>query len=215
MAKKKMSERIREAFPDSDHLQYAEAYLDTLRTNERETETSYRRTTFLFFLLVIVFELLTQAAISEVTIAGAFKVTDLSLIQKSFPLAIAFLYYELVSFFVLGRYLAEVHDRLLMKTHRSFYDSDLEFYLHPPSTLRTLQVLNQQSEGRVNTILVGAQGPYHMAIVVVGFLFEGYAFYRLWSTFGVFDPIVIIVVVLSLMFLLMAALSLWVLLTDH
>src|SRR6185503_5027496 len=90
-----------------------------------KAESRFHRAALLIFFLSIVFELLTRAAISEVTL-GPFKVNDFTLIQKVLPIAIAYLYYELCAFRAMVIIQSRVYGGIIRAICRPFFDNDLD-----------------------------------------------------------------------------------------
>jgi hypothetical protein len=208
VAGKKISERVKDAFSSTGTQEYAENYLDALRASNRERETSYRRTLVLLVLLCVASELLTQAAVQEMNIGGVFKVTDPSFIHELLPLAIGFLYYEMISLHTLGLHMKKVHDQLLDEIHAPICNNNLQYYLHPPSTQLALQILTSESKGLGRGLVVTMHAPFYL--VLMGFvpLFEFYALYNLWSLYWSTNPIIVgLVTVFSILFLLLSLLS--------
>ena len=207
MSAEKISDHVDKAFSDPGSREYAEAYLEALRANNRDRETSYRRILILVLLLCIAFELLTRATVTEMSILGAFKVKDLSFIQKLLPLAVGFLYYELTSLYVLGLLMNRVHDVLLRKIHEPIYENNLEHYLNPSSTFITMRILTSetQSQGRLQVLVTHV--PFYLAILFIGFGFEPYALFKLWSAFWPPGPVVVFVTVATVVLLIMSGLS--------
>ena len=80
-------------FSKTDCQDFAKNYLDKLYSNWKIAADKQGRAMTTILLLILAFELITRAVISEVSL-GPFKLTDLSIIHKLLPAFLAYYYFE-------------------------------------------------------------------------------------------------------------------------
>ncbi len=204
MSTQPLSNQVKKAFSSTKSKEYAKEYLETIHANWRDTESRITRSFLSLVFFVSVFELLTRAAIAEVTL-GPFKVTDLALIQKFLPLLVAYFFSEFGSSTKQRNELSEVYYEIIRVCHGSITSNDLQYYLSPGFGFHLFGNLYWRP---ANIIVRGLQNLAQIPIILFAALgplaFEVYAFLQLFKGFGFSDIIVWFVLVFSLMIMLQA-----------
>jgi len=207
MPQRTIKEQVNAALSkESTHTAAAE-YLKAIRENMRTTEDEFIKVGKTLLVAAVGFEFLARAAISEASVGG-FKFTDLSLVQKFLPVIIAYLTYWMHSLIARRRLLREVHDTFIEKLHPEFYSNNLEFYSEPPSPFNTQILIFRNTEGLYSSLMDNLLVPFIIVITFGPVLFEVYAFYRCFLTFGWDSVVIWSALVISLLFLTQSVLFL-------
>jgi hypothetical protein len=124
----KLSERIANALaPQEGEAAGSDAalkYLEVIRANLRACVEAFDRRLQFLMALILASELVHHAVVTEMTMAGL-KITDLSLIKKLIPVAIAYVYYSLATAITYRRLLEEVHDEVTRRVLPRFFANNL------------------------------------------------------------------------------------------
>jgi hypothetical protein len=171
-----------------------------VRDNLKYTESTIVRSSRFLLLIAIVFELISRAAVSELSFSGV-KITDLSLIQKTLPLIAAYFYYTTMSGVAMRRLLTEFHDRLFTLLSPKFRTEDFELFLLPFTPLITERIIANNTNGWISKLIRNLSLPLMIIVLLGPLIFEAYAFYELFYSFGVKDVVTWIVLSISLVFI--------------
>ena len=204
---KMLAEKIGDALSNTNTHGFAQSYLEAILTGMEKAESRFHQASLLMFFLFLVFELLTRAAISEVTV-GPFKVNNLTLIQKGLPVVIAYLYYELCAFRAMVIIQSVVYKSIVKGICKPFHDNNLETIAMFSSTFDVEDFLESNVEGNSNRLIGFLSQPLRLTLVFMPLLFAAYAFYRCFSIFGKGDFLVWTSLVISALFLLQGMLIL-------
>jgi hypothetical protein len=188
-----IAEQVRNAFADPSAHDFAREYLGEVLTNWRTSEETVRRTIILLFFLFFIFEALGRASVSEVSV-GPVKLQDYTLLQKLLPIAIAYLYFDLVSTGTMRGYFSKVVDEVVRRTNKSVYENALHAYLWPTYTFLPQELITQYLSGKGKSLgqVVGilTRGTYVVGLLLISAGLQAYIFYRLFHLFGVQDVLV-------------------------
>ena len=194
--------KIEDAFSDPESLEYANDYLKELRTNFRVLDNNLRRAIFLFLLFIALFELVTQATITEITV-GPFKIANLAILQKLIPVFASYYYYVMHYSIAWRQELHSVHSKVVSIVYKKIFESGLYAYL----ILSANELLGSPgvySDIDSTRLLEYLRIPILVTLMIGPVAFELYAFYQLFVSFGTADPIVWMALIVSVMFLLQA-----------
>jgi hypothetical protein len=127
---KTLKERVEEALSNGVSREYFAEYTKSVAENIRDTESKFHRSILFLIFSIVVFELITQASIAEVSL-GPFKLSNLSSIQKFLPSVVAYFYLEVISIALMRRLLTLTFTATMKVTHSPIYDSDLDYFQLP------------------------------------------------------------------------------------
>jgi hypothetical protein len=208
MTAKILTDKVQEAFTDKKAQEYLDSYLQAIRVGMTVTEDKFLHSIQFMLLLVIVFELLIEAAISEVNL-GPIKLSDLRLFQKILPVGIAYMYYTTNSFLAIRKFQREVHDTIMKHYYPSIYNSDLEYYLLPASTMIIEEVVAKGSSGFGSSLIYNLTIPIILIMLFTPIAFEVYALIRCFAVFGMADILLWISLIVSIVFMVQGSFIFW------
>lgn len=199
----RIDDRVMAAFSDASVLGYVIEYLETLRDNQRQLGTDIKQAALLLLLLVVIFELITRAAVAEVTL-GVFKVSDVTLIYRAIPAIVAYLCHNLMFLMILRKKTETVHDSIIKKVYEPIYNNNLFAYLTPHYGSLTNDNYLADNNSKSGSFL-SALSLITGGILILTLLgFQIYAFYHLFVKFTTSNVFVWLSLVVSLMFLIRA-----------
>lgn len=202
-----ISERVSVALGDESSVTAARDYLlEAVRENAKSIEESFSKLGRAVLVFCVAYELLKRASLAEMSFGGM-KITDLSLVQKALPLAIAYLYNRLIATLAIRRFLQELHFALVEKLYPSFVTTGLWRLALPGSNEAVNFAAIGASRGQGAAVL-NLSIPEAAATILGPFLFWCYAVWTLFSGFGERDIFVWAVAVLSIPLLVQAFLLL-------
>jgi hypothetical protein len=198
---KSMRSRIADAFKDSEPRSYLNDFTTEIRTNWREVEKDLKRSAFLMFVFATVFELLTRGGVAELSLSFV-KVTDLGIIQRLLPVAVAYFAYSTVSLLLETAVYLVVHDACMKTAYPSLSAEDLNRLIWPSNSVllgeaRFMYFLEERSI--VSRSLDITTAVKLLALVLAPLAFEIYAFWRLFAQFGFWNILVWFSAALSLL----------------
>lgn len=205
MSLKIISKSVEAALYDPESLKYIDAYLSALKDNLQKTEDSLKSALVILFFLISVFELLTRAAISEVSL-GPFKLSDFSLVYRLLPVVIAYCYYEMFSVLSMRRLSLLTFHTIMGKVHKSISDNDLDYFLLPPATFRMEELLSRRSSGKLAGAIEAISSPLMLFVLAAPLVFLVYSYYRCFMVFGFKDILVYTSLLFSILFSLQSIL---------
>lgn len=189
MLVKSLEERVQDAFgKDGNSGSFtAKDFLQQLDLDNQNLRSGFRSSVIRLFFFFGLFILLSTASVSEATI-GPIKITNLSIIIKCLPLLIAVNYYELISLYGTSSLLWYTTYAICHKYFESFDKSDLDFFFNLNFFADFEKFSGWAFEDGVLKTIDGIITIFLTAIILfAAFLFECYAFYFCFSTFGVYD----------------------------
>jgi hypothetical protein len=132
----------------------AEKYLDFLRDNIKATEETFRKTLLLLFGLIVAFVLIELGVVRSVGRYGL-ELKDYSLIRGLIPLAVSYVYFELMSLIVLGAFSRQTYTGMLERANQKIVEHNLYDYMLPSSSWSMVRTLTQDkgSLGAVTWLL--------------------------------------------------------------
>lgn len=183
----KIRQQVNRLLSDASNRVEAKEFLSVIRDNWHIAEDSIEKHVRIALTLVIIFELLARAAVSEVSISG-FKLTDLSLLQKLLPLGFAYLAYQVSALYSRRRLMIELHDEMVKSILPGFHANNLGYYAHPPqSSFNTEQLLSANTQGWLSQWIHNLSAPIWFVTILGPPTFQIYAYYRLFDLFGFAD----------------------------
>jgi hypothetical protein len=204
MATQSLSDHVKKAFGSAKSKEYAKEYLETIHANWRDAESRISQSLLSLVFFISVFELLTRAAVAEVTL-GPFKVTDLAIIQKILPLIVAYFFFEFGSSTIQRNELSDVYYEIIRVCHKSISSNNLQYYLSPRIGFFLFgNLFWQPANILVRNIQYLLQIPIVLFAILGPTIFEIYAFLRLFEGFGVSDIVVWFVLLFSVMIMIQA-----------
>ena len=161
-------------------------FIKGIRENLQRTEELLTKTTGLLLSLAIVCELLNQVTVSEFSIFGV-KLTNLILVRKLIPVAIAYLFNSHSSLLALRRLLLECLFHSVQAAQPQIFHNGLWSFLNPPSTFEIQSIF----VARANRLLKRAMSNLSLLLMIaVAFgpiLYLIYAYLQLFYSFGLAD----------------------------
>jgi hypothetical protein len=197
---KTISERIKEIQPNKAYREFLVKNIDTLQSSKEKSQDQSRLLTLQLFLLFFAFELLTRAAVSEVSI-GYFKISDLTLVIKILPVIICYTYYELISMGSLRRLKSIMLFELIQSELKPPKNDDLAPIMFFGTSYEAEELIARNIEGKTSIIVESLTLPLKLAIILGPILFIIYAYYRIFATYGFGDILSWIFLPVSLSFL--------------
>jgi hypothetical protein len=168
------------AFSNENEKSFLGEYLKAIQQNLTDVQVQLRRFLGLILLLVVFFELITRATISEVTL-GPFKVGDLSLIQRGLPVAIAYCYLEIWWSLIRRNRLGWIQRSIMKHFYKPIYDAGLHRDLEPLGpTIFAFRLIPKSQERMVKIISTISIS----LLIDLYLIFQVYAFFRLFVIFG-------------------------------
>ena len=95
-----LQKRVDDCLASDKSSKFIESNIQNIYSNSKDVDASLIQSTRTLFLLILGFELLRTASISEASIGGM-KLTDLTLVIKIFPAAVAYMIYWISSLWML------------------------------------------------------------------------------------------------------------------
>jgi hypothetical protein len=197
MVDKALKAKLKNAFADDDS--FLDEYTSALRDNLRDIEARTTQATRTLIILLVAFELLHRAAISEVSAFG-FKFSDLSLIQKFLPLVAAYMYYLVSSLYVMRRLTREAHDEAIQLKRPTLVQNGVHYYLVPSSHFVTEEIVENASTGVVKSLVEKLSMPLMAAILFLPIVFSVYSYVVLFWQFGIKDIVLWFSLIVSIPF---------------
>ena len=195
----KISQRVQAAFSgDGKVIEYAPSFLEAVRSSLKQTSGELNRSVIFLFLSIVVFQLIVDAAVTEVSL-GPFKLVSMTLMQKALP-AIA-VYYTLNVMFlvVVRRKTLEVHDSVVDHLYNPISKYDLELYMTPH--LGSLVDSYTYTGGKSQNFLYNLAVATIVLLAIAILVFQIYAFYQLFRQFKATDILVWISLLFTTVFL--------------
>jgi hypothetical protein len=177
---KKFLDRLNKSFPLEDKEQ-ADQYIADLSGVWKEVSSSIRSTVILIVVAMTLFELLSRAAVEEMSF-GPVKIKDLALVEKLIPVVVAYLFYQLVSQYLRWRSMEITYNYLMTRFHSAISGNNFDLLLYP--SMPALFDLNRSAgEGSKLVDMQYTLGLVLIAIFMgIPFAFEVYAYYRIIVT---------------------------------
>ena len=199
MKNKGLKERVEDVLADPTISNYMPQYLESVLRNMQQSSDKFHNTLLLIVFLIAVFELVSRAAVAEVTL-GPFKIADMSILQKLIPVVVAYYYYISCSMLAMVGAQRALIDAILTKTYRKLTDNDLEYYLYPISPFVVESLLQSTLTGKTISLIGWLGVPVQLAIYFLPVFFQIYAFYKCFWLFGPNSILVWASLILSLLF---------------
>jgi hypothetical protein len=197
-----IAERVKVAFVDRSAASYADKYLEALQTRVRESSDTIRRTALLTLLGLAAFELLSRSAIADVQI-GPFKIQDLELIQKTLPIVLAFLLYDISVSNLKMVYAQRAHAKVMDIFYPSIRRTQIDALVLPPgassSSVFGVSWLPTGS-GRLNRLAWRLNSLMWYSSLALPPLAQAYVLYRLFESFRWSDGLVWASAIRSMLF---------------
>lgn len=198
-------ELVRFALVNDDSRSAARDYLlPAILDGAKQAEASLYKLGQLLLVLILGFELINRASISEMSIDGM-KLTDLSLIHQFLPLAIAYVSNKLISVLTVRRLLQEAHLYLASELYPALIPGGLWRLAQPPSN----EVINLVTISSGSKLVTNLSFPEALATIVGPIVAWGYATFACFSRYGLRDEVTWVVAILSAVLIIQAALLLW------
>jgi hypothetical protein len=211
---KTISERVENAFCDSDAKAFGDRYLDIVLQTWRDVAVALRRTGIVLALLIAAFLLLFGAQESTISV-GPFQIDDLSAVLVLMPALVAHLLYEFVALVIAFNVYDQLRLHVVRHLHPTVESNDLESAIAPGSPSfwgqDSWRLLRTKPPGLLKPIENGITAAILGAIVIgcAGFVVDAYV--RLPSRPHVND----VELVLSALFALFALLRMALLVVDR
>jgi hypothetical protein len=193
-------DRVKKAFSDERTREYGDDYLEHIRDTWRQVDVRLTRSRIIFLVLIAVFLLFGQAV--EAVSLGPLKISDVSVVYKLLPAAIAFYCFNLWSLTANTNDLVILHHEVMRSIRKPLVDNQLEGYLFPHWGIIYYKPI-LETGGAGSRLATGClRGWLIMSVyLLLPLVFEVYAFFRLFSQYGIADLLVWISLVISIYFL--------------
>lgn len=176
-------------------------FLKGIRENQYRTEERLVKTAGLLLSLAIVCELLSQAAVSEVSVLGL-KLTNLVLVRKFLPIGLAYVFYSHLALLALRRLLLECHWHATKAAQPQIFENGLWRFLNPPSSFETESIFESRTAGALKAAISNLSVPLMIALTIGPILYIIYAYFRLFGDFGLTEPLLWVSATVSAFFTL-------------
>lgn len=175
-------------------------FLDVLRTNLRACSEAFDRRVRFLMIAILVSEFVAHSVVSEIAVGGS-KISDLSVIEKLMPAAVAYAYYSMMHAVVYRRLLEDAHDESMKRALPAFYENQLHHFALPPSVLHVERIIAADSTGRFHRLAAGASWPFLAGLALGPAFYVAYSVANGFSRFGGSDPLMWISTVVGALFL--------------
>ena len=194
-----ISEDLKQFLSTDENKKFAENYIEVIRANLNESAVRFERRFGTLIIAIILLELITQAVVAEFSLFGL-KISDLALIQKMLPVAIACLYYYFINISCYRLLLSVVHEEIFKLTHPDLNTHVLNFYAHPPFAMIVERIIIIGTGGQFGKSLDILSRPLKLVISIGPIAYLAYSFYRSFESFGFKDVIVWLSLVITIFF---------------
>jgi hypothetical protein len=162
-------DRASRAFSNPATHTYAEEYLNSVHENWRNTESALTRTFTTIVLLCILYFMLSQQAIGEVTILGV-KFKDLSPIISAIPAGLAYYFYDLTALLIRRTDYQNAYFTVLRAVHPDVIEHNMELFLAPRgSSLWSSSLLDPPRRPVLRRIFSAGTGTSTLMILILPF----------------------------------------------
>jgi hypothetical protein len=179
-----LGESVKQAFSDTRVQEHSDEFLSTIRSAMQESEKSVRRNAAYMLLLVFLFELIGRGGVGELSLGFA-KVTDSNVFRGLIPLAVAYLYSEMLGAFSDYFNLYTVYEGVIETVYKPISDNYLIELLIPTSSLTHGAARGAFFARGIWRVFFEAGGIARIVILTIApLIFEVYAFFRLFRSLG-------------------------------
>ena len=184
-------ERVSDALKGAS-TDYIDKLMDRIVARLDTLGAAMRRTIVLFLGLAALYELISRAAVNQASFGG-FTLSDLSLLRKTLPALIFFMWYEFCAYLMQEAELKEVALSITRLSHPRIWRRGLTFAVVPssPAVLGSSPVIGRRS--RLAWIAIALNW---ITLLVVGMFPPAYLLRITISELGAFDPDVVSVIAL-------------------
>lgn len=123
---------IQDVVNDEASQEFLPDYLGAIHGNMDKTVSRIYTSTVTIVVLVVLFELARNSIVSEFSL-GPIRISDLSLLQKLVPVAIAYTYYGLASLLATVGLQRALIDAIYAEQYPVYYAHHLEYFYYPTS----------------------------------------------------------------------------------
>ncbi len=204
MASKKIVEKAKESLTN-ESAEYVDQYFKALLENFHRLDEKYHRSLFLLLFSIASFELLAHTSIVEAAV-GPFKLSDLGLLQKYFPLVTAYSYCSMSSLGVMRQHMRDLTPAVVTINHESVAKNSLDIFLQPHSLFHSSETSQKFSFGILSKTFLHIEAVFVLALMVGPVAFLGRAFYHCFVAFGFRDINLWVSLILSFAFVVQAVL---------
>jgi hypothetical protein len=194
----RLSEALEKACPAGSFDEQSRFIATILLDNMRSADGQMKSRMMGVVLSCAAFELLSQSAITQVSIFGV-DLTELDWVHRFLPLLISYFYFSCTAAFTAHHLLQTAYDAMVRKICPDLYLSNLEMYMRPVYDLRVFGIMNEETGGRFQWLFRTLVG---LTIVPLFLLVPAYIIYTyvvLFSRFG-FDGLTILSALASILF---------------
>jgi hypothetical protein len=198
---KTIEERIKEVRSSKDSHDFLINNITTAQSGVEKANSQYRALALQLFLLFFAFELLTRAAISEVSL-GYFKIGDLTLVIKILPIIISYTYYELSATIFLRKLKTNMISAYIKNELQPIFKTDLDLIIFSSTPPDAEDIITRNIKGITATIIGNLTFPLLLVVWLGPLIFIMYSYYRIFTTYGFGDILSWIFFPVSLLFLI-------------
>lgn len=177
----------------------------SVAANLTETEKSLKKVVYQLILFVLGFFIISQSSVQEIEI-GPFKINNLNIIIKIFPLIIAYKFYEFLGLQCFTRCLNVTHNETIAKLYPKTVENNLQPLITPESIVNTQEFFELRNSNGLTKIMENLRLIILiMQLLIMPLAFIAYAIYLNFYRFGFKDVLVWIISLMVLLLLIQSA----------
>jgi len=196
---------VRQAFSNKEVSLHAQDYLQILHDNMKDAAQAQRRSISLSLLVVVIFELISRAAIVDVQV-GPVKVTKLSIIQEALPVVFSYFIYDICVYNVRFRYTRQIFYEVIGVLQEPLRSTELDRLLVPKASSlfgpATIRIPNRESYWPLTLFTMALRIGYSITPVLI----LAYMLNRIHTAYGFGDLLPWITAAFSVGFFIFALL---------
>lgn len=199
-----INESINKSFPDNNIA--LEQFHDGLSVNIRDTEKNIKKSKNQLIFLVLLYFIIVQSSVESIDI-GPFKIDNINIVIKIFPLLIIYKFYEFISLQCFLRSLHVAFNTTISKLYPKIIDNNIEYLVKPESSVNTEEFYETRSSKKF-TKLMSTIRELNLAtqLIILPLVLIIYAVYINFSKFGFRDILVWVVLFFILLLLVQSIL---------
>jgi hypothetical protein len=173
---------------DANEYEYANEFLSAVRVNWQATENSITRTSVFMVGISFVFEFIISSRKPTTATFLGFNLSASGFVKLALPVLIAYLYYQVTSWWVETLVFELTHEGVLSAVYPLLRSSDIRLALEPSNSLigsasrLGKEIIKEGARGRLVNV-IGAVRALFIAFIPP--VFVGYAYFQLFNRPGI------------------------------
>jgi hypothetical protein len=193
----KLASSIEKAFLEEDDISLKEFH-PAIQDNLAESQKNLRKARSQLVIFALLYFIIIQSSVQAINI-GPFKIENLNIIIKIFPIILVVKFYEFIDIQLLTKILYETQNAVIKKLYPKIYENNLELLFTDDSCMETYELRNPSTNTNIQEnirllILV-------LQLLILPFSIIFYSLYNSFSKFGMKDILVWVILFIVLLFL--------------